>query len=703
MLKQFYIFTLLVLSTSSIAQEVATVTVDVNKRKGELVKLAKEAERTGEAYLALEYYKQLAVLDSSETKYLMRLADLYRHTRNYVEAEKYYQKVSDEDADGYPLALFYLGTSQKSNGKHKEAIENLNKFKKVARGGSVKDPRYRKLASTEIEGCDLALLLKDSLPNTVIGSLGDRVNNPHIDFNPISLSDDKIVYGSLREDKELVYDVGMIDSTAIPTRKFYVAEKNDKNWEFWGEWDGPFNSDDSDVGNGTFSVDGNRFYFTRCAKNWQYKTICKIYFSEKTDGVWTEPELMDNQINMEDYTSSHPTVGRESKNNQEVIYFVSDREGTRGGLDIWYAQYDAKKKKFREPKNCGSKVNSMGDDVTPYYDLKTQTLYFSTNGRANIGGLDIYKTEGERNKFLDPTNMGISVNSVADDLDYTLKPSGKGGYFVSNRLGGQTLYNPTCCDDIYEFIYLNYIELIYKGNVIDKDSLKCIDGEMNISVFIVNEEGEYLSETVDFDNCDYMLNLRPGFDYVIEAYKDGYFDGKVKISTKNALKSDTVKKDIVIEKMPEKPIVIQKLTYEFNSALLSQDSKNILDTTLVPLLERNPDIIIEIYAHTDNKGSDDYNLKLSQLRAESVVKYLTGKGFNKNRFKAVGYGETLPLVPNENPNGTDNPENRQINRRTEFKIAGKIDPNLLIDYDYEETDVQKSEDIKKKKKTTNTF
>ena len=171
---------------------------------------------------------------------------------------------------------------------------------------------------------------------------------------------------------------------------------------------------------------------------------------------------------------------------------------------------------------------------------------------------------------------------------------------------------------------------------------------------------------------------------MIEVNKDGYFNNTMEVSTMKALKSDSVKRDMEIEKIPEKPMVIKKLVYDFNSAQLSMDSKNILDTTLVLLLKKNPDIIIEVYSHTDNKGSDKYNMTLSQQRAESVVNYLIAKGFNKNRFKAVGYGETMPLVPNENPDKSDNPSNRQINRRTEFKITGKIDPNS-IDYDYEES------------------
>lgn len=651
-----------------------------NKKEGQLKRLAYEAERTGQPYLALEYYKQVAAKDSSDIDNLLHLADLFRYTRNYSEAQKYYQLVCDKDAKGNPDALFYLATMQKANGQHKQAIETLLKFKKVAKNAN--NQNLKRLAATELEGCNLAIALKDSIAKTVVGSLGNKVNSPHIDFSPIPLADDKIVYGSLREKEELIYKKEETDSLKLPTRKFYVAEKNEDIWDFWGEWDGPFNSDNENLGNGTFSLDGKKFYFTKCSTNWQYKVICKIYCSEKKGETWGEPQLMDENINMPNFTSTHPTIGRESKNNQEVLYFVSDRENGRGGLDIWYSEFDKRRKTFKAPKNAGAKINSVGNEITPFYDVKTKTLYYSTDGKANIGGLDIFKAEGETNKWMPSVNLNTPINSTADDIDYALKPSAKGGYLVSNRAGGKSLYNATCCDDIYEFIYSNFIEITYSGKVLDKLSKACEMGETSLNVYIINNDEKYLSESVDLKNCDYLLKLRPGFNYIVEANKDGYFNNSIEISTMKVLKSDSIVKNIEVEKMPEKPMVLQSLTYDFNSAQLSADSKNILDTTLVVLLKKNPDIMIEIYSHTDNKGSDAYNLKLSQQRAESVVNYLASKGFNRNRFKAVGYGETLPIAPNENPDGSDNPSGRQTNRRTEFKITGKIDPNS-IEYNFE--------------------
>ncbi len=679
MLRSFIVFLFLSISGFSIAQNELEIE-HVKPRK--IRNLAQEAERTGDLYLALSYYKKLIEIASENPKDQYHIAELYRHTRDYVNAETYYTKVVKNNSGKFPQAIYYLGTMQKANGKYKEAIETFAKFKKAS--SSVSDDKLKKLYKTESEGCTLALHYNDSVPKEVIIPMPE-VNNPHIDFSPIPLTDDKLIFGSLRESKAKFYDADTDptstkeDTTGTPpVRKFYTAEKQSNGeWKFKGEWNGPFNSKDIDIGNGTFSLDKSRFYFTKCTKNWQYKIICQIYVSEKKGEEWSTPVLMDKQINVPDYTSSHPTIGLESKKKQEVLYFVSDRPGTRGGLDIWYSEYDARKKAFKEPKNAGSKINSVGTETTPYYDAKTKTLYFSSDGKANIGGLDVYKSVGEVNKWSIPVNLGPKINSSADDLDFALNAKGSGGFFASNRSGGASLYNKTCCDDLYEFTYTKFIEFTTIGKITDKETGNCIENSL-ISVYIVDGEDKYLSEEIKIKDCNYRLALRSGYTYSIEAGKDGFLTSAIDISTKNMLASDSVNKNFVLEKLPEKALIIPNLEYEFNSAKLTPSSKMVLDTTILKILVQNPDLIIELASHTDSKGADDYNMKLSQKRAESVVVHLIEKGIEKERMIAKGYGETVPVAPNQNKDGSDNPEGRQLNRRTEIKVIGRLDPNREI-------------------------
>ncbi len=698
MLRSLFIFLFLSVTIAGIAQN--DLEID-NARASQLKHLAQEAQRSGDLYLALTYYKKLIELTPSNIKTQYTLAELYRYTRNYKEAETYYEKVVKNGAGKFPNAMFYFATMQKANGKYKEALETFNKMKKASAGMS---DDIKKLYKIEMEGCTFALSIKDTTPKQVIRSMGNEINNPHVDFSPVPLTSNSLIFGSLRQKDAKLYSIepNKKDSSSIPpVRKLYVGEKQESGeWKYKGEWEGPFNSKDEDVANGTFSMDHNRFYFTRCAKNWQYKVICKIYYSEKKAGQWLAPVLLDEQINMPEFTATHPAMGTESKKKSEVLYFVSDRPGTKGGMDIWYAEYDSRKKAFKEPKNAGSKINSIGTEMTPFYDLKTKTLYFSSDGKAGLGGLDIYSSIGELNKWSVPVNLGPKLNSSADDLDFALNTKGNGGFIVSNRKGGQSLYNETCCDDIYEFTYTKFIEYIATGKILNKESHDCVENAL-LSIYVMNGDDKFLSEEVKVNGCNYKLSLRTGYNYVIEANKDGYLANGIEISTKNMIKSDSAEHNFAIEKMPDKPFVIPVLNYEFNSAKLTAESQTILDTTVMKLLTQNPTLIIELSSHTDNKGADDYNMKLSQKRAESIVTYLTSKGINSKRLIAKGYGETVPIAPNQNKDGSDNPEGRQLNRRTEIKILGQIDLSVEEDKATKKANEKEEEEPKEPKEKKN--
>lgn len=631
--------------------------------------LAREAKREGDIYVALEHYNQLFLRDSNDYRVLLELAELSRLTNNYLKAELYYSRIT-KSSKGYksPEAWFYLAQMQKSNGKYKDATKSLANFKKFSNKA---DPTMKKLAKVELEGCTLAISYEDSVAKTSVFVMNGNINGKHAEFSPIPLTENKIIFGSLRTPQEIIYTVEEFDSLA-PKRKLYLAEKQGDTWKSLGQFNEEFNDEEFDIANGTFSLDSNRFYFTRCSQNWQYKTICHIYVSKKIKGSWSKPVPLNELVNIPDFTSSHPCMGRESKKNKEVMYFVSDREGTKGGMDIWVAEYDERKKSFKKPRNIGSKINTVGDELTPYYDMKSKTLYFSSNGRPGFGGMDIFSAMGDASTWQDPKNLGLPLNSPADDLDFILRPSGKGGYLVSNRKGGQSFYHETCCDDIYEFNYLKFVTVKCDLEILDKKNDDCIKNIEELNVYIVDEDGKLLIQQNYNINCTGQVELRPGFDYLIEAKKNGYFNETVAVSTKNISTSSSIPAKLLLRKKPLEPIVLKNVQFEFNSAVLSAASKKALDTTLLELFKRNPELILELSAHTDNKGSDDFNLKLSQKRAESVVNYLVSKGIPKDQLIAKGYGETYPIAPNTKSDGSDNPEGRELNRRIEFKIIGEI-------------------------------
>lgn len=661
---------LLALSLQGIAQSSAPVVQ--GKKTKELRSMTRNAVRLGDTHSALVYCAEWVRRSPESMKAAFEFAELHRRTRNYAEAEKHYLRVVKEAVDKFPVALYHVADMQMSQGKYEEAAKHLAQFRKVSR--DVKDERYRKLGHNAIASCEFALALKgsDSARTALVASLGSAVNGPHVEFSPIPLGDTALIYGSLMEDEVRYYDLETMDSLNIPLRKLYRAVKQGDSWVSAGELDGPFNKVGAHIGNAVLSENGERMYFTVCRRNWRMNTICQLYYSDLKKGEWKEPVKMNDEINQNNYTATQPAIGRESKKNREVLYFVSDRPKSRGGLDIWYTEYNKKKDTWGKPRNAGSKINTAGTDCTPYYDLATHTLYFSSDGHPGLGGLDVFKAVGEKSKWEEPENMRSDINSPADDIDFVLAGDRKSGFLVSNRKGGNSLLHETCCDDLYEFRFLEHVDILANMQLRSGDD--CLTG-VELFVYILDPEtgDRYLAERKVADDCAYTLQLEQGHDYRIEGKKDGYWSDIVDVSTKEVKGSETFERSLDLGKVPEKPIVLEGILYDYNSSELTREAKATLDTTLLLLLQRNADIIIEIGSHTDSRGTDEYNLKLSQKRAQSVVKYLASKGISDRRLRAVGYGEAHPIAPNEHPDRTDNPEGRAMNRRTEFKIVGTVD------------------------------
>lgn len=679
----------------------------------QILNMAKNAARVGDIYKAADYYEVYYQLKPEKTDIAYELAQLYRRSRDYEKAKEKYLEVYEKDPAGYPEALFYHALMQKATGDYEGSTASLQKYKKET-SKQKKDNALKKALKNEMLGNEIAQNLIDTPVKAIITHLDTSINKAHIEFSPVPVDDKTLIYASLRSDT-IVYYSATDTTLSIPFKKFYTAKKADTAWVFGGELEGPFNSPEANTGNGAFSPDRKRFYFTRCKKNFQNKMICAIYLSRNEEGKWSEPEMLSNEINMSDYTSTQPAAGTDSRKNWETVYFVSDRPGGKGGLDIWYTSFDEKKQVYTTPKNAG-KINSVGDEMTPFYNNDTRTLYFSSDGFPGMGGLDIFKTKGELNKFSEPENMRAPINSSADDLYYSIAGNKEEGFWTSNREGGVALKNPTCCDDIYHFKLTNYLHIAVKGNVREiirrLKQLKSLDAEKDsidpisvsdvsgmdsaeasydtsllnnavVSLYLVDKNGQtiFISKTTTDDSGYYFLKLEHGNFYKISAGKEGYFSEEENITTIEFTKSDTINQDFLLEKIPQQPIVIKNIYFDFDKSDVSGESQKSLDTTLLKLLKENPQIIIEISTHTDSKGTDKYNMTLSQKRAESVVNYLVSKDIDKNRLVAKGYGETQPIAPNENSDGTDNPDGRARNRRTEFKVIGTVEGYSGINYE----------------------
>ncbi len=701
-MRSYVILLLLMLAAKTFAQPSETMKY---LNPWQVKSFAKNSEKIGDIYSSIEYYEAFLQKNPNNLSIKFKLAQLYHQTRNYPVAQQYYHEVFEADKESYVEALFYRGLMKKMQGNYKNAIEDFNLFAKMIKGSKLQE-EFKKRIKNEIDGCNLALKLIEKPLDVFILHLDTSINKAHAEASPMPVSGNTIWYSSLKADKVFYIDVN--NDSIYPNRQLYVAQKKGEKWYSEGLLEGPFNQPNVNVINPALNPAGNRLYFTRCQRNWKNNMVCAIYLSEKIEGQWSEPVKLGRNINDPRYTSTQPTVGIDSKTQNEVLYFVSDREGGKGGLDIWYSIYNAKKNEFKPPKNAGSKINTSGNEVTPFYDIETHTLYFSSDGWPSMGGLDIFKAQGELTQFSTPENIGFPINSSADDLYCVVSKTREGGFFVSNRKGIVPLLHETCCDDIFEYRWANYIHIVLTGKIyaikdstlyeqleqqiVDKNFIEELDEETDkvnplpnkkIDLYVVQgNERIYIQSVYSNNKGEFAFNLEPKKDYKVVIDNYGFFNKELSVSTQHITQSDTLRADaIYINVLPLEPIVIKNIYYEYGKWNLTDSSKAILDQTIYKLMVENPRIIVEIASHTDSVSSEEYNLKLSQKRAESVVKYLISKGIEKDRLVARGYGESKPIAPNTNPDGTDNPEGRQKNRRTEFRIIGSLDQYPKIIYE----------------------
>ncbi len=649
----------------------------------QLKRFAQNAQRKGDIYSAITYYEAYLKNNSSSYSEWYEIANLYRKARDYQKSEKAYKIIIDNVITKFPDAQFYYARMLKANGNYEAAKAEYTKFTTSKNNSDLDNiKQLKKLAKAEIAGCDTAIELSKGKYSAIVNHLNESINKAHVESSPLLLDSNTLIYSSLNEEYLKLYEIENQDS--IPVRKFYVAKREDKQWNGGTPLKGPFNEKNANVSNGSLSPDGKRFYFSKCKPNFEGKMICRLFVSTKEKEIWSTPKDLGDIVNSEEFTSTMPTVGFDSKKNQEVVYFVSDRaQSSKGGLDLWYTSYDTKKKLYKEPKNLGGTINTVGDEMTPTYDAENKTLYYSSDGLPGLGELDIYQSVGEIKAWSVPENIGAPFNSSADDIYYIKGKNAKerSGFFVSNRKGGVSLMNETCCDDIYEYSDPQYLNIFIAGKIIEVSS-ESIEKpgapvvKAPVSLFKVNKDSteSLLKTTLTNEKGEYSFQVEQGKNYKVLAEAQGYLNKKVEVSTETVTKSDTLKTNIGIKQTPKGSIVISNIYYETAKAELRPDSRASLDKELVDLLKDNPKLIIEISSHTDDVGTNEYNQKLSQARAESVVNYLIGHGIDKSRLIAKGYGEGKPIAPNTTPEG------RQKNRRTEFKIIGYV-KNVEVSYE----------------------
>ncbi|MEL7124016.1 MAG: OmpA family protein, partial [Bacteroidota bacterium] len=573
----------------------------------------------------------------------------------------------------------------KMNDKYSDAIIELQQFI-----SETDDPVKKELANNELIGAQLAMSLPENTKAVEVTHAGRNVNTRTSEYSAtLNRTADKMYFVTYDTDEVVV----MEEATDGAYAKVFMSEKTDKGWGKPTAISPKVNQPEVSTSSVSLSADGNTMYFTRAILKGNMLDRSRIYYSTGGDGNWSGAQEVQG-INSNDYLVKHPAVGELF--GSEVLFFSANIDGGEGGFDLFYSTRTGEGT-YSKPVNLGSKLNSMGDEISPFY--KDGTLYYSSNGLPGIGGYDIFYTTWDGTQWSEPQNMGAGFNSPVDDLYFRLDAEGYNGTLSSNRQGGRSVHSKTCCDDIYTFsIARLYADLVV--GIFDADKKPLLDGMVILTDKMLETDED--KKNPEGNRFDFGLNLET--PYKIYATKEGYFPDSIEITTVGLKESKTFEQRFFLRKKPvvvvpeepefdtitiEEAIVLENILYDFDSDRIRDESEPDLQLVYDLLIEY-PEMKIELSSHTDYRGDDYYNERLSQRRAESARRWLIRKGIPRDRMEAVGYGEKVPqtvkstaATQNDFLNEGDiltqgyidslgNEEEKEtchlINRRTEFKI-----------------------------------
>lgn len=611
-----------------------------------------------------------------QQKIAYQLGDSYRMINDYANAEKWYKQ--SIDLNGSAQWLYQLGMMQKQQEKYDEAYQTFDKYQRLSEGGF----EGRKQANQ----CKDAIEWKKNFTKYFVTNLS-AINSPSSDYELEPYKSNQYVFTSSRDEAKGTDHDGW---TGEKFSDLFMTEKGDKGFTSPSDFAAPVNSA-AHESSATFSKDFKEMYFVRCTADPQHSNqYCHLYYSANNNEHWSEPVKMD--FFADSFNVYDPYLSKDGK----LLLVAADAPGF-GATDIFlFTKADSG---WNAPQNLGGSINTPNNERFPWLDDRGN-LYFSSNGLPGMGGLDIFRAAHLKNGFKEPVNLKAPINSGADDFAYRIekyKPVNSddtvlfAGYLSSNRKGGKG------SDDIYRFEerWVNVFALrgtayenVYE-NPADGDSK--ITGKKTLSrvkIELKKTDGTVVGTTATDTAGRFQFRIEGETDYKYLASKNGYFSASNTVSALHKNQDSTLivtYTEVTLNKIfPQKMLVIPNIYYDYDKATLRPESKLVLDSIMI-FFKENPDLTIELGSHTDSRGSDAYNLKLSQARAQSAVDYLISKGIPTDRLQAKGYGETK-LVNNCSNGANCTEEEHQKNRRTTFRVASEklnlesIEPeNIIVD------------------------
>lgn len=591
--------------------------------------------------------KQAVAEDKGFLEAHLLLGQLYSDTGDWEKAVKHYRAVKETDPLFFPPALYSLGRAEFRTGRYIEATNNLELYlKQPGVSAKLKIEAEKMLAS-----CRFALSFPESLLDTEPVNAGDSVNTALDEYWP-SVTGDGLQLIFTREVKRAA-GYGR-DFNRDRQEDFYISR-----WVKEGYWGtarnagAPLNTAGNE-GAQSISSDGRSMYFTACDRN-DGQGRCDIYFSTYDGNRWSPGANLGQPVNTA-YWESQPSISP----NGRMLFFVSNRPGGMGGMDIWYSVMD-NNGRWNRPVNPGKAINTAGDEFSPFIYFNGKTLYFSSNGRESFGGHDIYVTTMNRDStWTTPENLGPPVNTPADETGLVIESSGRRAYFSSVRekeRGKDIFYL-----DLPQRVQPEPV-LYFRGNVIDKQSGQPLIARYELTDLTYRTE--VISSVTD-GRGGFFVCLPQGSSYGLNVTAAGYMIFSENFDFAEGYTSaEPFTKTIALNKVRKGEFMrMYNVFYDTDSWDLLESSMPELEQ-LLEFLVVNPTVVIEIGGHTDSDGSEEHNQRLSERRAASVREYLMKRGIDGKRIFSHGYGETSPVADNLTPAG------KRLNRRTEITILSE--------------------------------
>lgn len=646
------------------AQEITPCELPDNKKAQKLFEEAMAEKKPSVRRELLE-----KVLEAEPEHYQARYQFAYENIKlaeknpmgSYAFAAKNLEQVIKECPNYHPYPYYYLGNIAMGKKDFDKAVEHFNKFLKLEYANVSDYPKdyEKRMEETERLKKDAEFfrnIYKNAVPfePTVVTGISTKSNEY---LGIISADNEMALY--IRNYEKLKKG----DLTPKLVEEFTVSRATPNGFDNGTAMPPPFNMTEN-VGGATISVNNKKLYLTICKFDMEGYKNCDIYTSDFINGEWTEPVSVGDGVNKKNSFEGQPSVSADGK----TMYFVSIREDEIGDIDNMdlYKSELQPNGKWGTAKNLGIKINTKGNEKSPFIHSDSHTLYFSSDGQKGLGGFDIfYCRQDSAGNFTTPVNIGYPINSENDDVGFFVSTDSKTAYFSSNELktgiGGWDMYS----FQLYKEARPEMMR-IAKGELKDDGGNPVTDAKIELKNIKTKE-----IQQVDVDTIsgEYVAVMNMHTDYIMTVKSEGaaftsQFIAKEDTATATAPK--TVQRvDFEVKKIETGSAHrINNINFETNSFQMDENSKLVLDEFII-FLKENASIKIAIHGHTDDIGNDADNMTLSQNRAQAVYNYIVQNGIDKSRLSYKGFGETKFLAPNSTE------ENRAKNRRTEFVIVAK--------------------------------